>query len=126
MRGRFAPTQSSCSQTSTTGQRRKSGACTGGPRACKASANPVFDGVMIGFCSTPASIRTRVGWIREECDRIGRDPATVRIRVPLPIAPDFDSEGDTADDLIGYPTYGTGTGDVTVDALRVFLTIFIT
>jgi 5,10-methylenetetrahydromethanopterin reductase len=57
--------------------------------ACRMSASPLFDGVYLQPFMTVEAVRTSVGWIRAECERIGRDPATLRICLPLVSCPEL-------------------------------------
>lgn len=95
----------------------------GGPKACAVSADPAFDGVLLGFFNTPAAIRTSIQQIHRECERIGRDPATLRICVSVNSAPDF-HQGAASSAGIFNPSYGSGL--VTRDTLKAFLVIFAT
>jgi probable F420-dependent oxidoreductase len=61
-----------------------------GPKASRVAASPVFDGVLFPPMFTPDAIHASVKMIREECDRIGRDPATLRICHSIVTAPDLD------------------------------------
>jgi 5,10-methylenetetrahydromethanopterin reductase len=61
----------------------------GGPRAARAAAR-AFDGVILTPFLLPEAVARTVGYIRDECERIGRDPAEVRICHPLVTAPDLD------------------------------------
>jgi probable F420-dependent oxidoreductase len=64
----------------------------GGPRACAAAADPVFDGVFLAPFLTPEALHTIVGRLHERCRRIDRDPATLRICQPIVTAPELDDE----------------------------------
>ncbi|MCV7412599.1 hypothetical protein AWC05_18435 [Mycobacterium florentinum] len=55
----------------------------GGPKACRMSASPLFDGVYLQPFLTLEAVHNAVTWMRDECDRIGRDFATLRICLPL-------------------------------------------
>lgn len=95
----------------------------GGPKACAASANPAFDGVMLGMSNTPQAIYDSIQLVHRECERIGRDPKTLRICVPVHTAPEFDaSEAQKA--AIINPTYGSGM--VTMDSIKAIVTMFFT
>ncbi|EHB45312.1 putative F420-dependent oxidoreductase, MSMEG_2249 family [Mycolicibacterium rhodesiae JS60] len=61
----------------------------GGPHAARAAAR-AFDGVILTPFLLPEAVARTVGYIREECERIGRDPAEVRICHPIVTAPDLD------------------------------------
>jgi probable F420-dependent oxidoreductase len=61
----------------------------GGPVAARAAAR-AFDGVILTPFLLPEAVARTVGYIREECERIGRDPAEVRICHPIVTAPDLD------------------------------------
>jgi probable F420-dependent oxidoreductase len=50
------------------------------------------DGVLLPPMFTPEATRKAVTRIREACERIDRDPASVRICVPVVTAPDMDEE----------------------------------
>ena len=62
----------------------------GGPQASKAAANPVFDGVALANITTPDAMRRSIEMTRKECERIGRDPATLRFIAPVTSAPELD------------------------------------
>lgn len=66
----------------------------GGPKASKAAAHPVFDGVGLANITTPAAMRESIDITRRECERIGRDPSTLRFIAPVTTAPAL-SEFDT-------------------------------
>lgn len=63
---------------------------SGGPRASRIAANPVFDGHLIPNILNPTATRKSVQWTRQECERTGRDPASVRICQCVMTAPDCD------------------------------------
>src|SRR5581483_3356039 len=62
----------------------------GGPIASKVSANPVFDGVMLGDLLNPIALHKSATISRRECERIGRDPASLRICQAVVTAPECD------------------------------------
>jgi probable F420-dependent oxidoreductase len=62
----------------------------GGPKAARAAANPIFDGVVLTAFLSPDAVSAAVDRLRTECERIGRDPATLRICHCLPGAPELD------------------------------------
>jgi probable F420-dependent oxidoreductase len=71
-----------------------------------------FDGIILPPMYTPAATAKAVERIRIACERIDRDPATVRVCVPVVTAPDMD-EVETASISAGrlttylqYPYYG--------------------
>jgi len=61
----------------------------GGPKACRVAAAPCFDGAYLQPFLTVEAVANAVGWIRAECERIGRDPATMRIVAPMVSAPEL-------------------------------------
>ena len=61
----------------------------GGPKASKMSASPLFDGVFLQPFLTLEATANAVRWMREECERVGRDPATLRVCLPLISAPEM-------------------------------------
>jgi 5,10-methylenetetrahydromethanopterin reductase len=61
----------------------------GGPKACRVAASPLFDGAYLQPFLTVEAVANAVGWIRSECERIGRDPATMRIVAPMVSAPEL-------------------------------------
>jgi probable F420-dependent oxidoreductase len=61
----------------------------GGPKASRVAANPVFDGFMLPFLNLEAA-HNSLSWSREECERIGRDPATLSMYQTVASAPDLD------------------------------------
>lgn len=94
----------------------------GGPKAAKVPANPAFDGVMFCPYMTPEATHRSVLRIREECERIGRDPGTLRICAPVPTAPEVVELEIVGDPAMANPTYGDGP--VTADSLKAFAAIF--
>jgi len=64
----------------------------GGPKACKVAASPLFDGVYLQPFLTVEAVHNAVTWIREECERIGRDFSTLRIVQPMISAPELPDE----------------------------------
>ena len=64
----------------------------GGPKASKVAASPLFDGAYLQPFLTVEAVANAVRWIRQECQRIGRDPATMRIVAPMVSAPDLPEE----------------------------------
>ncbi|MEA2167459.1 MAG: 5,10-methylenetetrahydromethanopterin reductase [Solirubrobacteraceae bacterium] len=71
-----------------------------------------FDGIILPPMYTPEATRKAVERIRIACERIDRDPASVRVCVPVVTAPDMD-ETETASISAGrlttylqYPYYG--------------------
>ena len=64
----------------------------GGPKACKVAASPLFDGVYLQPFLTVEAVHNAVTWIREECERIGRDFSTLRIVQPMVSAPELPEE----------------------------------
>jgi probable F420-dependent oxidoreductase len=66
----------------------------GGPRASRAAANPVFDGAMLVDLMSPEAVHNSVVIMREECERLGRDPANLRIGAPVVTAADL-SDAET-------------------------------
>ena len=61
----------------------------GQPLGAKASAAS-FDGVLLPPVFTPEATRTIVARLREACERVDRDPATLRICQSVITAPDLD------------------------------------
>jgi 5,10-methylenetetrahydromethanopterin reductase len=68
----------------------------GGPKACRVAASPLFDGVYLQPFMTCEAVHQSVTWIREECERIGRDFSTMRIVAPIISAPDMSQERERA------------------------------
>jgi probable F420-dependent oxidoreductase len=68
----------------------------GGPKACKVAASPLFDGVFMQPFMTAEAVHNSVSWIREECDRIGRDFSSLRIVAPMISAPELSEELERA------------------------------
>ncbi len=90
----------------------------GGPKACATAAHPAIDGVMLGIGMTPRSTAKSVALLREACERTGRDPATLRICVPVNTAVDVPPGTE-----IENPSYG---GIVGFGTLKAFLAMFFT
>jgi probable F420-dependent oxidoreductase len=61
----------------------------GQPRGARAAAES-FDGVLLPPVFTPAATATIVARLRAECERIGRDPSTLRICQSVITAPELD------------------------------------
>jgi probable F420-dependent oxidoreductase len=68
----------------------------GGPKACRVAASPLFDGVYLQPFMTAEAVHNSVTWIRQECDRIGRDFGTMRIVAPIVSAPELSEEHERA------------------------------
>lgn len=64
----------------------------GGPKASAVAARPMFDGAYLQPFLTSEAVHNSVTWIREECERIGRDPNTVRVVAPMISAPKLPDE----------------------------------
>jgi 5,10-methylenetetrahydromethanopterin reductase len=60
------------------------------PKAARAVATPCFAGVLLPAMLTPDAIHAAARRVREECERIGRDPATLRICASVVTAPELD------------------------------------
>jgi probable F420-dependent oxidoreductase len=65
------------------------GVLLGGPKACRTAAN-IYDGVILNPFLTAEAVHNSVTWIREECARIDRDPASIRICHPIVTACELD------------------------------------
>lgn len=63
--------------------------CFGLPKAAAAAA-AAFDAVFLHPMYTPEAVHGAVGRLRAACERIGRDPATLRVIQPMVTAPDLD------------------------------------
>jgi probable F420-dependent oxidoreductase len=61
----------------------------GGPKASRLAANPAFDGVLLPDLLTPTATAKSAGWTKAECERLGRDPDSVRIAQCVLTAPEF-------------------------------------
>lgn len=68
----------------------------GGPKASKLAAQPAFSGVYLQPFMTLDAVRNAVGWIRDEAQRIGRDPGEIRIVVPIVSAPEMSESQERA------------------------------
>ena len=86
----------------------------GGPKACKVAASPLFDGVYLQPFLTAEAVANAVGWIREECERIGRDPSAPRIVAPMVSVPELPEEGQRAHMHARMVTYIAQPGMVEV------------
>lgn len=62
----------------------------GRPKAAAASANDVFDGVMLYPFLTVGAVRRAVERIRNACADRGRDPHSIHICHPIVVAPELD------------------------------------
>ena len=68
----------------------------GGPKASRVAASPLFDGVYLQPFMTVEAVHNSATWIREECERIGRDFSTMRIVAPIVSAPEMSEERERA------------------------------
>ena len=68
----------------------------GGPKASRVAASPLFDGVYLQPFMTVEAVHNSVTWIREECERIGRDFETTTIVAPIVSAPEMSEERERA------------------------------
>lgn len=64
----------------------------GGPKASKLAAQPIFDGMSLANTTTAECQARSIAWAREECERIGRDPDTLRFYGAVTAAADQDEE----------------------------------
>jgi 5,10-methylenetetrahydromethanopterin reductase len=62
----------------------------GGPRAARAVADPVWDGVVLYPFLTPEAVRVATQRIRSECERQGRDPDSLHIAHCITSTPELD------------------------------------
>ena len=79
-----------------------------------AAAAEAFDGVILPPMLTPDAVAAAVARIRVACERIGRDPAEIRIVAPVVTAPDMDeveTMSISAGRLVTYLQY-TYYGDI--------------
>jgi 5,10-methylenetetrahydromethanopterin reductase len=86
----------------------------GGPKAARAAADPVWDGVVLYPFLTPEAVARAVERIRGECERIGRDPSTLHIAHCIATAPDLDDDETRAlchARLLTYLDWASGFGD---------------
>jgi probable F420-dependent oxidoreductase len=85
----------------------------GGPLASRTVANPLFDGVYLSDLMTVECVQRSIEWIRAECERIGRDPSTLRICLPIITACELDDQETTAltkgrfVSYLSYPSFQT-------------------
>jgi probable F420-dependent oxidoreductase len=80
----------------------------GGPRASRVVANPVFDGVYLSDFMTVECVKRSIDWMRAECERLGRDPSTLRICLPIITACELDDQETlalTKARLVSYVSY---------------------
>jgi probable F420-dependent oxidoreductase len=85
-------------------------ATLGGPKSSRIAAQPVFDGTMLTPLMTVDAVARAVEETRRECERIGRDPATLRICAGVAAAPPPPPHIDV-DNLpasMANPAYGNG------------------
>jgi 5,10-methylenetetrahydromethanopterin reductase len=61
----------------------------GGPKACEMSGSPAFDGVYLQPFMTAEAVSNSVELMRRSCERHDRDPASLRICIPLVSAPEM-------------------------------------
>jgi alkanesulfonate monooxygenase SsuD/methylene tetrahydromethanopterin reductase-like flavin-dependent oxidoreductase (luciferase family) len=79
-----------------------------------AVAAEAFDGVILPPMLTPDAVAAAVTRIRSACEKIGRDPASIRIVAPVVTAPDMDdveTRSISAGRLVTYLQYAL-YGDV--------------
>jgi probable F420-dependent oxidoreductase len=62
----------------------------GGPRSSRLAADPAFDGVSLCNTMTPENQGRSIQQTLAECERIGRDPSTLRFYGAVTAAPDAD------------------------------------
>ncbi|OBH13393.1 TIGR03857 family LLM class F420-dependent oxidoreductase [Mycobacterium sp. E1747] len=62
----------------------------GGPRAARAAADPVWDGIVLYPFLTPEAVRVATARIRSECERRGRDPDSLHVAHCITSAPELD------------------------------------
>lgn len=94
----------------------------GGPMASKVCANPVFDGAAMSVLLSPEAMARSIAMTRQECERIGRDPASLRIMAGVATAPDVHGP-ETTSPLMANPAYGSGP--VTMDSLKALIALTI-
>ena len=91
--------------------------CAGMPLGARTAADPAVDGVLLFPMVTPEATHKAVTNIRNACERIGRDPDTLRICQPVVTAPEL-SDQETRElvhaRFITYITY-PGTGPVMME-----------
>ncbi len=58
----------------------------GGPKASKIAANPAFDAVGLCNITTADVMRRSIEMTKQECERIGRDPSTLKFIAPVTTA----------------------------------------
>ncbi|MBA3742921.1 TIGR03857 family LLM class F420-dependent oxidoreductase [Sporichthya sp.] len=64
----------------------------GGPRASRVTATAGFDGVYLQPFMTAEAVDNTKIYLQKACEEIGRDPASIRIVVPMISAPELDDE----------------------------------
>jgi probable F420-dependent oxidoreductase len=62
----------------------------GGPKASRVAADPVFDSIGLANLTTAEAMRRSIQETRAECERIGRDPSSLRFIGPVTTVPDAD------------------------------------
>lgn len=66
--------------------------CFGLPKAAKAVASSVFDGILLSAMLTPEAVHDVANRVRRECEAVGRDPNSVRICASVVTAPELDDQ----------------------------------
>ncbi|BBY12567.1 LLM class F420-dependent oxidoreductase [Mycobacterium marseillense] len=85
-------------------------ATLGGPKSSRVAAQTAFDGTMLTPLMTVDAVARSVEETRRECERIGRDPATLRICAGVAAAPPPPSHIDVSNlpASMTNPAYGNG------------------
>jgi alkanesulfonate monooxygenase SsuD/methylene tetrahydromethanopterin reductase-like flavin-dependent oxidoreductase (luciferase family) len=85
-------------------------ASLGGPKSSRVAAQPVFDGTMLTPLMTVDAVARAVEETRRECERIGRDPATLRVCAGVAAAPPPPAyiDVDNVPASMANPAYGSG------------------
>jgi probable F420-dependent oxidoreductase len=64
----------------------------GGPVASRIVTDPAFDGAYLSDFMTAECVERSIQWMRVACERIGRDPSTLRVCLPIITACELDDE----------------------------------
>jgi probable F420-dependent oxidoreductase len=87
----------------------------GNPRGAEAAAAGGYDGVLLASMLNPDAVRRATSRIRAACERVGRDPASIRICALVTTAPEldeFETRAIAHARAVTYLTWGTRYANV--------------
>lgn len=77
----------------------------GGPKASAVAANPIFNAVALPNTLSPDGVARSIEMTRRECERIGRDPATLHMIACVTTAPALDEVRTQVEVLVRILVY---------------------